>query len=237
MPVDSQLVEAITREVMRQLKNGAVNPAGYPSPPPPGSRRIPVGVSVRHVHLCQEHIDILFGAGHGLTRLRPLPQPGEFVAAETVTLVGPRLKAMENVRVLGDVRRVTQVEVSRTDGYALGVHPPVRRSGDLEGTPGVTLIGPAGSLTLERGLIIPNRHIHMNPGDAAYFGVGDGQEVDVRVVSERSAILGQVQIRVGGPGAVLYMHLDTDDANAAAMDENTRVEILPAEVTKCCWLK
>ena len=229
--MDSQLVKLITREVLRQLQSGpVVSSAGEP-------RRIPVGVSLRHVHLCREHIHLLFGPGHELTRLRPLPQPGEFVAAETVTLVGPRLRAMEHVRVLGDVRSTTQVEISRTDGYLLGVHPPVRRSGDLSGTPGLTLIGPAGSLTLERGVIIANRHIHMNPDDARHFGVTDGQEVDVRVQSERSTILGQVQIRVGGPRAVLYMHLDTDDANAAAVDENTSVEILPPEVTKCCWPK
>lgn len=229
--MDNQLVELITREVVRQLQDGR----GASVRPEP--RRIPVGISLRHVHLRQEHIDILFGPGHGLTRLRPLPQPGEFVAAETVTLVGPRLKAMENVRVLGDVRTVTQVEISRTDGYTLGVHPPVRRSGDLEGTPGLTMIGPAGALTLERGVIIANRHIHLNPVDADYFGVRDGQEVDVRVTSTRPTILGQVQIRVGGPKAVLYMHLDTDDANAAAVDQDSQVEILSPEVTKCCWPK
>lgn len=237
---NQELIQLITREVLRQLEyqpqdQYQAGPANTPVLPfPSGPRRIPVAISARYVHLCQEHIDVLFGPGHRITPVRDLPQPGEFVATETVTLVGPRQRAIENVRVLGAVRSFTQVEISRADARTLGINPPVRRSGDLKDTPGLTLIGPAGTLILEEGVIIANRHIHMNPDDAAYFGVQDNEEVDVRVVSAKPTILGQVQIRVGRR-AVLYMHLDTDDANAAAIDENAAVEILKPEVSQCCW--
>lgn len=237
--VDHDLVERITKEVMRQL-GGNTDSAQSASVRTSNvdtirtSRNIPVGVSARHIHLCEEHLFALFGPGAKLNPIRDLPDPREFAAEERVTLVGPRLRAIENVRVLGPLRSFTQVEISRTDARILGMNPPVRQSGNLRDTPGVTIIGPAGTVVLEEGVIIANRHIHLTPEDASFFGVHDNDEVDVRVISQKPTILGRVQIRIS-PKFVLYMHLDTDDANACAIDESAAVEILKPEVSKCCW--
>jgi len=200
----------------------------------PYSMSIPVGVSARHIHLCREDLDVLFGIGYQLTKIKDLPQPGEFVAKETVSLVGPKSRGLEGVRILGDLRPVTQVEVSRTDAYVLGITPVVRKSGDTKGSPGITLIGPVGSIHLDEGIIIANRHIHMNPRDAMALGVSHNDEVDVRILSAKPTILGRVQIRVQ-ENANLYMHIDLDDANGVAYDENSFVEIANGEVSKCCW--
>lgn len=236
------LIKKITEQVLAELKEkpakgeGQVKeltnqPQQVADGPVPA---IPVGVSARHLHVCQEHLEILFGKGYKLTKLKDLPQPGEFAAKETVTLVGPRLRAIEGVRILGDLRPVTQVEISRTDAHYLGVKPEVRRSGDTGGSPGITIVGPAGSLQLEEGAIVANRHIHMNPIDARRLGVSNNEEVDVRVLSTKPTIFGKVQIRVSS-NANLYMHIDVDDANAVAFDNNAFVEILNVEASKCCW--
>ncbi|MEN6411987.1 MAG: phosphate propanoyltransferase [Veillonellales bacterium] len=235
------LIKKITEQVLAELKASPVKgevqvkeaanqqlAAAGPAP------AIPVGVSARHLHVCQEQLEILFGKGHKLTKLKDLPQPGEYAAKETVTLVGPRLRAIEGVRILGDLRPVTQVEISRTDARYLGVKPVVRRSGDTAGSPGITIVGPAGSLQLEEGAIVANRHIHMNPIDAQRLGVSNNEEVDVRVLSAKPTIFGKVQIRVSS-NTNLYMHIDVDDANAVAFDNNAFVEILKVEVSKCCW--
>lgn len=220
---ESPAAECQTKEVGKQQLNCA-----------PSDSAIPVGVSARHLHLCQEHLEVLFGKGATLTKLKDLPQPGEFAAKEKVTLVGPRLRAIEGVRVLGDLRPFTQVEISRTDAHYLGIKPEVRKSGDINGSPGITIIGPAGSLQLEEGVIVANRHIHMNPADAERLGVRNNDVVDVRVLSEKPTIFGKVQIRVG-ENLNLFMHIDVDDANAVAFDDNVYVEILNTEASKCCW--
>ena len=175
---------------------------------------IPVAISARHIHLTRASIDALFGAGHELTPYKPLSQPGQFACEERLTIVGPR-RQIEGVRVLGPARGRDQVEVSRTDEFHLGVDAPVRNSGDTQGTPGVTLVGPAGSLTLAGGLICARRHIHMHPDDARRFGVEAGDIVDVAVDSSgRDLVFGDVLIRVKD-SYVLEMHIDTDEANAA----------------------
>lgn len=175
--------------------------------------RVPVGVSGRHVHVSREALEILFGPGYELTKVRDLSQPGQFAAAETVTIVGPK-RALENVRILGPARSLTQVEISRTDGFTLGVHPPVRLSGDIEGTPGITIVGPRGELHINEGLIVAARHIHMTPDDAARFGVVDGELVAVRADTARPVVFRDVVVRVRNDFA-LDFHIDTDEANAA----------------------
>ncbi len=179
-------------------------------------RTIPIAVSARHVHLTQEAVEALFGPGHTLTPRNPLSQPGQFACEETVDVVGPR-RTIEGVRVLGPTRPGCQVEVSRTDEFFLGVDAPVRLSGDLRGTPGITLRGPAGTLTLTEGLICALRHIHMTPEDAVAFGVQDRDVVEVEVTGgQRSLIFGDVVVRVKDSYA-LEMHVDTDEANAAEL--------------------
>lgn len=187
-------------------------------------RTIPVGVSNRHIHLSREHVQQLFGEQYELNVLKPLSQPGQFAAEETVTLVGPKTE-IHRVRILGPVRRQTQIEISRTDAYQLGINPPVRDSGDLEGTPGLTVVGPKGKVILEQGVIIASRHIHFHPSEAEEFGVVDGQKVRIRTSGERAVIFENVLVRVHTAYA-LDCHLDTDEANAAGLKTGDHVELL-----------
>lgn len=175
--------------------------------------KIPINASVRHIHLSRAHVEALFGAGHQLTHRSDLSQPGQFACEETVDLIGPK-KTIPRVRVLGPERKQTQVEVSRTDEFSLGVDAPIRPSGKLDGTPGLKLVGAAGEVELEQGVIQSARHIHMTPDDAARFGVDDRDWVMVRVGGERGIIFDDVLVRVSEKYA-LDMHLDTDEANAA----------------------
>jgi acetate kinase len=176
-----------------------------------------VEVSAHHAHLTQEHVEILYGAGHQLTRHTDLSQPGQFSCKEQVTLVGPKGR-IERVRVLGPVRKASQVEIAMTEQFKLGVHPPVRESGDLAGTPGCILEGPAGRVQLEQGVICALRHIHMTPADALRYGVRDKSFVRVRIAAgERELIFGDVLVRVD-PRFALAMHIDTDEGNAAGIE-------------------
>ncbi len=176
---------------------------------------IPIGVSAHHVHLSQEHLELLFGAGHELTPRSPLNQPGQYACEEQVTLVGPK-NSISRVRVLGPVRSQTQVEIARTEEFRLGIDAPVRMSGDLAGSPGVILQGPKGQVRLEEGIICAQRHIHMTPEDALRFGLRDHDVVRVRVEGDRELIFGDIVVRVS-PKYALEMHLDTDEANAAEL--------------------
>jgi propanediol utilization protein len=175
--------------------------------------RIPISTSMRHVHLSQDHVEALFGAGYQLTPKADLSQPGQFACHETVTLVGPK-GAMAKVRILGPVRSATQVEISRTDEFSLGIDAPIRASGNIEETPGIKLEGPAGQVELHQGVIQAQRHIHMSPSDAERFGVKDKDWVMVRVGGERGVIFDDVLVRVNAEYR-LDMHLDADEANAA----------------------
>jgi acetate kinase len=175
-----------------------------------------VEVSAHHAHLTQEHVEMLHGAGHQLTKDTDLSQPGQFSCKEQVTLVGPKGR-IERVRVLGPVRKATQVEIAMTEQFKLGVHPPVRESGDIAGTPGCTLEGPAGSVDLDRGVICALRHIHMTPADALRYGVRDKSFVRVRIGGDRELIFGDVLVRVD-PNFSLAMHIDTDEGNAAGIE-------------------
>ncbi|HHV43049.1 MAG TPA: phosphate propanoyltransferase [Firmicutes bacterium] len=185
--------------------------------------KVQIGVSNRHIHLSKEDLATLFGEGHELTKIKDLSQPGQFATDEKVIIVGPK-GAITGVRVLGPVRKATQVEISRTDSFALGVRPPIRDSGDLEGSPGIVVVGPKGSVQLTKGVIIAKRHIHMTPEDAANFGVVDKQIVSVKIPGERALIFDEVLIRVRDD-FYLELHLDTDEANAAAVGNGDWAEV------------
>ncbi len=179
--------------------------------------------SGRHVHVTKEQAMQLFG--HGLTPKRPLSQPGQYLANERVTVVGPKGQ-MEHVAVLGPERPEGQVEISLTDGRSLGITPPVRLSGDIAGTPGATLIGPRGQVQLSQGVIAARRHIHMTPEAAAHFGVTDGQVVRLQVYTRRPLVFGDVVVRVS-PKFSTYVHLDYDEANACGFENGDLGRLLP----------
>ncbi|MBC7333730.1 MAG: phosphate propanoyltransferase [Actinobacteria bacterium] len=190
-------------------------------------RKIVCGVSVRHVHLSREHVDVLYGKDYKLQILRELYQPGTYAYKETVTIVGPKLNAIQNVRILGPLRDRTQVELAKTDCIILGIDAPVRASGDLEGSASAVLIGPKGAVYLSEGVIRANRHIHLSQEDADYFGIKDNQLVDVRVGGPKGLTFNNVQVRVS-PEFKSEMHVDTDDANAADLVNGSLVEIVDA---------
>lgn len=213
-----QLLVVHTDEARAIARDTAALLAGADSVAAPGD--IPIAVSARHIHLTRAAVDALFGVGHALTPLKPLSQPGQYASEEVLDIVGPK-RTIERVRVLGPERSACQVEVSRTDEFFLGLDAPVRLSGDLAHTPGVTLRGPAGTLTLPDGVICAARHIHMTPSDAAAYGVKHKDVVEVEVSSgPRKLIFGDVTIRVAD-ASQLEMHIDTDEANAAEISNHT----------------
>jgi putative phosphotransacetylase len=190
----------------------------------PKRTRLTVGVSARHVHLSPEHLQVLFGPGYELTVKNPISQPGQFAANEQVDVVGPR--STITMRIIGPCRGASQVEVAFTDARALGLPDvPVRLSGDIAGTPGITLRGPKGEVILKEGVIVAARHIHMTPEQAEEFGVKDRQMVKVRMGQERSLVLENVLVRVS-KSAGLELHIDTDEANAAGVKHGDACEIV-----------
>lgn len=201
MIVDEKLVNVISEIVLQEVKK---------------IRRqqilAPVGVSARHVHLSKKDVEILFGKGYALTPLKDLSQPGQFAANETVELIGPKGR-IQKVRILGPERAESQVEVALSDARNLGIKPPVRGSGELSGTPGITIKGGKGEITLSSGVIIAERHIHLSPRDAAVFGLKDGDKVKAFVEGEKGGIIEHIRARVDETYR-LDLHIDTDDANA-----------------------
>ena len=185
---------------------------------------VPIGISARHVHLTQEHVEILFGKGYELTRKKDL-MGGQFAANEQVTIVGTKLRAIENIRVLGPVRKQSQVEISKTDSYKLGIGVPVRESGDVAGAAPIALVGPKGTVYLQEGCMIAKRHVHMSPEDAKAAGQKDKDIVSVKVENERGTIFNHVQIRVD-ESFTLEMHIDTDEANASRIAQGDTVRII-----------
>jgi len=187
-------------------------------------KNVPVGVSARHIHLSQEHIEILFGKGYSLIELKPLSQPGQFAANETVRVEGAK-GSFDKVRILGPARGKTQLEISRTDAFQLGIAAPVRESGNIAGTPGIRIIGPAGEVTTEEGVIVAARHIHFHTSDAAKWGIADKQLLRVRVNGERAIVFENVIARISDQFA-LDMHIDTDEANAAGVKTGDTAQII-----------
>ena len=188
---------------------------------------IPVGISNRHIHLCASDCEKLFGWDHGLTRKKDLKQTGEFAAEETVTLVGKK-GVIQGVRVLGPLRQSTQIEISRTDGFSLGINPPLRDSGKIAQSAGIVAVGPFGAITLKEGVICANRHIHMHTDDATRFGVSDGTRVMVDIDGPRGCIFKNVLVRVH-PSFCLEFHIDTDEANAVGLKNGDQVRLSQCE--------
>ncbi len=221
-----QLLVVHTDEARAIARDTAALMVGADSVGTPGA--IPIAVSARHIHLTRAAIDVLFGLDHTLTPLKPLSQPGQYASGEVLDIVGPK-RTIEGVRVLGPERSACQVEVSRTDEFFLGLDAPVRISGDVANSPGVTLRGPAGSLTIPEGVICAARHIHMTPTDAAAYGVKHKDMVEVEVSSgPRSLIFGDVTIRVS-EASRLEMHIDTDEANAAEISNSAEGALVQVE--------
>ena len=204
--MDPQWVQSIVKEVLHQLND--TNSRLIPN-------EVPIGVSARHIHLSEHHVRTLFGEGYRLRKKRDLSQPNQFAAEETVLIAGPR-GSIDKVRVLGPPRGKTQVEVSRTDAFTLGLAPPVRQSGDIESSSPVTIIGPKGAVQIKEGLIISQAHIHMAPEDASRFGVQSGEFVKVRANTDRPITFEKVLVRVSSSYR-LEMHIDTDEANAGCI--------------------
>ena len=192
-----------------------------------GPRKVVCGVSVRHIHLCQEHVEVLFGKGYEMQVLKELYQPGTYAYKETVTIVGPKLNAIQNIRVLGPLRDKTQVELAKTDCIILGIDAPVKPSGQLAGTASAVVIGPKGAVYLKDGVIRANRHLHLSSEDAGYFGAKDNDMVDVRISGPKGLTFNNVQVRVS-PDFKSEMHVDTDDGNAADIVNGTMAEIVDA---------
>lgn len=185
---------------------------------------VPVGLSNRHIHLSQEHIEVLFGEGHELTKIKDLGQPGQYACEEKIDLVGPK-GTIKGMRVLGPARDKTQVEISFADGFVLGVKPPVRDSGDLAGSPGAKIVGPKGEVEIEEGIIAAARHIHMHTSDGEKFGINDKDIVKVRVEGKRGLVFENVLARVKSNYA-LEIHVDLEEGNAAGLRNGDMVEII-----------
>ena len=245
-------VERIVRDVLQKfsgpnaagagipvLRNDVASTASPASPESPAAAmsasRSPlvVNISARHVHLTQEHVEILYGKGATLTPQKDLYQDGYYAAAETVAVVGPRRRMIPNVRVLGPCRPDSQVELAFTDGISLGIDLPVRISGNVAGTPGCVLVGPKGVVELQQGVIRAMRHVHMSPADLAHYGVKDKDMINLRIVSPGcTTVLEDLAVRAGEK-IKLEVHLDTDEGNAVNLDNATRVELIKPESCAC----
>lgn len=204
--MDVKLRTEIIEQVLKRLEENGV------FLPEQDVKEVPISVSGRHLHLSRTDMDILFGTGSQLTVFKPISQPGQFASNEKVTIVGPRGQ-IDNLRILGPFRKETQIELAASDARRIGMKLPVRASGDIEGTPGVTIIGPRGQVTIQKGCMIAERHIHMTPQQAKDRGVQDGQMIRVQIDSEKGGIMDQVYVHVREDFAY-DMHVDSDDANA-----------------------
>ena len=212
--MDNKEIEKITRIILDSL-NKKDSGTGF---------LVPIGVSARHIHLTQADVETLFGKGYQLTKKKEL-MGGQFASNELVTIVGLKLRAIENVRILGPVRKASQVEISATDAIKLGIKAPIRESGKIEGSAPIAIVGPCGVIYLKEGCIIASRHIHMSPADATAAGVKNGDVVSVKVDNERATTFNNVLIRVD-PTFTLEMHIDTDEANAAKISTGMKAEIV-----------
>ena len=217
MELNASTIEAIVKKIVSEMDTPAAAADDL---------TIPVGISNRHIHLSREDLDTLFGAGYELTPIKDLSQPGQYACKELLTIIGPSMRPSENVRVLGPIRKESQVEISVTDSFVLKVKPPVRESGSLAGSAPITIIGPKGIVTLKQGCIIANRHIHMSPADGARFGVKDGDYITVDAFSgTKRTRWFDVQVRVSDKFC-LEMHVDTDDANAVGFKNGSTVTMV-----------
>jgi putative phosphotransacetylase len=213
--IDRVLVERLVRQALTSRLGG--NGRAAPNP-------LVVNISARHCHVTQEDLERLFGKGHQLHVHKELYQKGFFAAEETVTIIGPRHRMIPNLRILGPCRDHSQVELAFTDAISLGLDVPVRRSGDHRGSPGCYLLGPAGMIELKTGVIRHERHVHMGPADADYYGVKDGERMRLRVQGSCGVTFDDLLVRVSA-GSRLEVHLDTDEGNACDLPHATKVEL------------
>ncbi|EMI55797.1 phosphate propanoyltransferase [Rhodopirellula sallentina] len=243
--VDRAQIEALVRSAIRQAQSGSSQPSpsapvlsGAPGGEPlgwvNGKPNLRVSISARHCHLTDEHVEILFGRGSVLEPDKDLYQDGFYAAKQTVMVVGPRRRMLPNVRVLGPTRPASQLELAFTDSISLGIDAPVRHSGKIEGTPGCVLVGPAGSVQLDQGVIRAARHVHMNDHDAAFYGVSNGDMMQLVIKSKDcSVIFDDVLVRED-KAAKLEVHIDTDEGNACNLDAATEVTIQPMPKPCAC---
>lgn len=210
--MDEKIIKEITMKVLQGLSGN-------------DGRKIPIGVSGRHVHLCREHMDVLFGKGSELTFMKEL-MGGQFAAEESIAVVSPKLKSIGRVRVLGPLRNASQVEISKTDSFALSLKAPLRESGDTVGSAPITLVGPCGAVHINEGVIIAKRHIHMSSEDAKRLNVADRDIVNVQAgCAERGGVFKHVLVRVDD-SFTLEMHIDADEANAFGVATGSFGEIV-----------
>jgi putative phosphotransacetylase len=215
--VSRSVVEDLVRQVVYQRLNRT---------PPAASSKLVVHASARHMHVCREHLDILFGKGYELTVMRPLYQPGHYAANETVTILGPRGRVISNLRILGPARSRSQVELAFTDAIMLGIADvPVRLSGDIDGTAGAVIMGPKGVVELKEGIIRAAIHVHMPPAEAERYGVKHKDIMKLRVGGAAGVTFNRVHVRVD-PKVLLEVHMDTDEANACGLHLAREIELL-----------
>lgn len=226
--VDRNQVEALVRQIVQRVAQGTSS-----SPTPAAEPDLRVSISARHVHLTDEHVERLFGPGRTLTPGKPLYQDGFYAAEETVMIVGPRKRMLPEVRVLGPTRPASQVELALTDAISLGLDIPVRHSGDIDETPGCVLVGPAGTVELEQGIIRAARHVHMSFEEAAYYGVENGDFMTLKVKSHQCSVSFDDLLVRADKNAKLEVHIDTDEGNACNLDDAVEVELKKQEDCKC----
>lgn len=225
--VNREQVEQLVRQIVRRVIDQG-SPAADTYKPD-----LRVSISARHVHLTDAHVEQLFGKGHTLTPGKPLFQDGFYAAEETVMIVGPRRRMLPEVRVLGPTRPHSQVELALTDAISLGIKAPIRHSGDIGGTPGCVLVGPAGTVELTEGVIRAARHVHMNHREAEYYGVKNGDFMTLKITSPQCSVSFDDLLVRADPNAKLEVHIDTDEGNACNLDAATLVELKPQGDCKC----
>lgn len=219
MESTQEILERVVQQVVQHLQHETTQQGKTCQE----SVQVPVGVSNRHVHLSRSDMDALFGPGSELVRMKAMKQPGQYAAEETIIVKGPK-GSFNKVRVLGPLRKETQIEISVSDGFSLGVNAPLRQSGDLKGSPGIELIGPYGSVKKETGLIVAQRHIHMTPETAEQYGFSDGDDVSIYAPGNRAMIMKKILLRVTTASAN-EMHIDIDEANAALLKNDDMVMV------------
>jgi putative phosphotransacetylase len=216
--IDRSVVEQIVRQVALEYLG---RPANGVSPAP----ELTVLASARHMHICREDMDILFGKGSELTVYKDLYQVGNFAANEKVTIIGPRSRLISNLRILGPMRKQSQIELAFTDAISLGIDAPVRLSGNIADTPGAIIMGPKGSLELKQGIIRAAIHVHMNPAEAVLFGVKQGDQMKLKVGGPAGITFDKVHVRID-PTSRLNVHMDTDEANACGLHLTKDIELI-----------
>jgi len=222
--LDRKTVENLVRESLRKrlaAEGRVIKPASHNGGPNP----LVVNVSARHMHVSQESLDVLFGPGSRLTKLKDLYQEGEFASEQLVNIIGPRNRMIPNVRILGPIRNYTQIEISYTDGIFMGIDLPLRISGDHKDTPGMVVVGPYGALNMKNGVIRAMRHVHMNAADMAHYNVKDGDMMKLAVHGPCGVVFDNLRVREH-PKVRLEVHIDTDEGNACDLESATRIELI-----------